>query len=246
MKKQNKLLFLILVLSLITLIAINLIHSQETNPSTPAGTPNPTIAAGTDPETGLPRDVLPIKKAGDVLTNEDKRTAYLKAEWEKILLKSETFGPAVRFLLKLDPVSKILLGIPINFSWFFFLTLVIFIAFAVIIYRITALFEIQNKWLHIIIALGIIAITAYYRQPKSIAAFAVGLISILNKSWWMQYVIIGIVILAVIMAAYFSKQLEIVWKWIKERNEKNIEQLSKQKFEENMKAVDELKKIAIK
>jgi len=241
--KQKSILFLILGLLILSLFLISLISSQQN--STPLGTPSPNVGSGIDASTGLPIDVLPIKNIGDTLSDADRRTAYLKAEWQKILEKSEIFGPWVKFLEKLNPVSNILLGMPIVFSWFFFLTLAIWIAFIVIIFRITALFEITNKWLHVLIALAIIAIITYLQQPKSIAAFIIGIIALMSV-WWMQYVIIGIVILAIILATYFSKQLELVGKWIKERNEKNIEQLKKEKFEKNMEAVDELRKTITK
>ncbi len=240
MTKKILITFLLAIL-VANLFIIQLTKSQE-NP-TPEGIPNPQIPGGEiNPETGIPKNIEKAQEIGEKLSDEDERTDYLKREWQKILEKSETFGPAVRLIQKSDPFFNIILGMPIAFSWFFFLTLVIWIAFVVFIFRATALFEITQAWLHWLIAIAIIAIITYYRQPKSIAAFIVGLITILNRTWWIQYVIIAIVILIVILLIFFSKQLEIVGKWIKERNEKNIEQLQKERFKEDVEAADELRK----
>ncbi len=222
------------------LFAIILISSQTT-PPTPSGIPRTSAGGEIDPDTGLPKDVLPIVKAGDILSDEDKRTAYLKAEWEKILLKSETFGPWIRMLLRLDPVSKFLLGISINFSWYFFLTLVIFIAFIVIIFRVTTLFEISNKWVHFAIAMLVITAVNFYRYPKSIASVIIGLIVLFNQ-WWMQYVIVGIAILAIILATYFSKQIQIIWKAMKEKHKKEMEELEKNEFHRDIKLLEGFRK----
>lgn len=239
MKTKNKIFLSLAAFIILSLFAILLVNSQ-TEPI-PSGTSTPLIGSEADPATGLPKEVLPIKNAGDIITDEDKRTAYLKAEWEKILLKSETFGPIVKFLLKLDPVSNILLGMPISFSWFFFLTLVIWIAFLVIIYRVTSLFEISNKWVHILVYLVAISVITLYKYSKSIAGIIISLISLANI-WWMQYVIIGLVILAIILATYFSKQIQIIWKALKEKNKKNMEQLEKDEFHKDVKLMERFRK----
>lgn len=237
MKKQNIFLLSISLL-ILALFLIQLVYSED-NPI-PPGTPAPLVGGEIDSDTGLPKEVIPVKNIGDVISDEDKRTAYLKAEWEKILLKSETFGPIVKFILTLDPVSNILLGIPISFSWFFFLTLVIWIAFLIIFYRVTSLFEIQNKWIHIIVYLIAVAVITFYKYPKSIAEVIIGIIALM-KIWWMQYVIIGIVILIIILAAYFSKQLQIIWKALKEKNKKDMEEMDRKRLKRDLNVADTLR-----
>ncbi len=236
--KKRALLKILIFMFILTSFLIILVHSQTT-PSTPAGTPAPAVGGNIDPDTGLPNEVLPIAKAGDIISDNDKRTAYLKAEWEKILLKSATFGPAVRFLLRLDPVSKFLLGIPINFSWYFFLTLVIFIDLLISMFRATWFFRI-NKATHYIIYMALCILVIYFKIPKGIAASIVGIIALLSQ-WWMQYVIIAIVILAAIVATYFSKQLKIIAISMKEHNKKTMEELDRRKLKSDLRVADALR-----
>jgi Na+-transporting methylmalonyl-CoA/oxaloacetate decarboxylase gamma subunit len=236
---KNKHFYFLFIILAIILLSIVLVKSQD-NPA-PNSSGIPDITGDVNPETGIPKTVEKVQKAGDIISDEDQRTTYLKQEWQKILEKSPTFGPIVKFILKLDPVSNLLLGMPIAFSWYFFLTLIIWITFVVFIYYATSLFEV-SKWLHYIIAIALISVITYYRQPKSIATFTVGLITRLSKTWWMQYVIMGIVILVLILVIYFSKQLQIIGKWIKEKQEKNFEALEKEKTKVNNEAMDTFRK----
>jgi hypothetical protein len=238
--KNKSLAILTIIILTSSLFIISLIKAEDTN--TPPGTPNIKVPGEEiNPATGLPRNIEAIQNIGDNLTNEDIRTAYLKAEWQKILEKSETFGPTIRFIEKLDPASNILLGMPIAFSWFFFLTLVIWIAFIILIFRITALFEISKKWLHYVVALALIAAITYFKYPLAISKPIISIIALLNQ-WWMQYVVIGIVILVIIILTYFSKQLKVIYKAIKEKNKKNMEELQQTKMKKDLAVMDELRK----
>jgi len=238
-KKQK--IFFLLFASLLILSIFSIIIKAEEN-STPPGVPSGNIiGGGIDPETGLPNEVVPLKKAGDTMADDEKRTAYLKAEWQKILEKNQFWGPIVKFIERLDPISNFILGIPIAFSWYFFLTLVIWVAFVVIILRITTLFEIKNKLIHYLVAIGLIAAISYFRYPKSISGVIVALI-ILQKIWWIQYIIMGIVIGLAILGIIFSKQFEIMWKKIKEKNKKRNDILEKDEFHNDVKMLESFRK----
>lgn len=240
MKKQKTFFILITAILILSLFGTVLIKSQNEPTTNNSGVPD--ITGDVNPETGIPKTVEKVQDIGNKLSDEDQRTAYLKQEWQKILEKSKTFGPIVKFILKLDPVSDFILGMPIAFSWYFFLTLVIWIAFIVIIFQITSLFDITNKLIHYLIAIGLIAAISYYRYPKSISGFIIILISLLSKTWWMQYVIIGIVILIIILATYFSTQLKIIMKAIKEKHEKNMQELEKGEFKNDAKFLETFRK----
>jgi hypothetical protein len=240
MKKQ-KLIFLYLSI-MISILIITLISSQNTitpvNKSaqnTPANyskafnndiIPNFSSQNSTDidPSTGLPVIVVPVSDFGSKMSDNDQRTAYLKAEWEKILLKSETFAPLVIAMRKSDPIVNFLLGIPFNFSWYFFLTFFIWIALMIYVYRVTELFEIAKKSTHFIVAFLGIAIITLFKIPKSISSPIIALIVLpANIPWWVQYIIASIIILIIFLAIMFSKQLQIIFKAIVEKSIKHSE-----------------------
>jgi hypothetical protein len=241
MKKRLIILSIALVL-ISSLFIITLLKAEEN--STPPGSSAPNIPGGEiDPATGLPRIVEQFQGIGENLSESDKRTAYLKAEWQKILEKSSTFGPAMRLINKSDFIFYYVLGMHIAFSWFFFLTLVIYIALVVYIFRITSLFEISTAWIHYSVALIIIVLMTYYKIAKSIADPIIAIIGRFLGVWWMQFIIIGIVILVLILLTYFSKQVDIIWKNIKKRNEKNMQELQQLKMKKDLAVLDELAKV---
>jgi len=243
---KNKKLFFVLLASLLILSLFAIIIKADTTPTppsppTPPGTSNLVGSGEIDPATGLPKEVAPIKDIGDTLSDENKTTNYLKKEWQKILEKNQFWSPIVSFIFKLDPLSNVLLGMPIAFSWFFFLTLIIWITFVVLIFRITGLFEITNKWIHFAVAIAIIAAITYFRYPKSISGIIVALI-ILQKIWWVQYIIMGIVIVSAILLIIFSKELKVIWKKMKEKNKKRNDELEKNEFHNDVKLLEGFRK----
>ena len=79
-----------------------------------------------------------------------------------------------------------------------------------------------------------------FRIPLSIAAIIINIISLLNQ-WWMQYVIIGIVILVLIVATYFSKQLKILAIATKEHHKKTMEEIERKKLKSDLRVADTLR-----
>jgi hypothetical protein len=244
MEKQSRLIIgtiFILLILITSLFLISIIKAEEN--STPPGTTTPQVPGGeVNPETGLPKNLETVQKVGDTVSDPDKSTSYLKQEWQKILQKSKTFGPIITFILKLDPVSVFLLGIPIAFSWLFFLTLILFIDMVIYVLRITKyLFLDMSNFIRYTILILVAGIFVFYKIPLYIANFIVKIISLLN-AWWMQFVIIGIVILALILAGMFSKEMEALFKSIKENHDKTMEEISREKLRKDVKTFSDIKK----
>jgi hypothetical protein len=241
---KNKSLTLLLVIFLVLNLSITIIKAEDS--STPPGTTTPQIPGGEiNPETGLPKNLEKAQEIGETITDSDKSTAYLKQEWQKILEKSAVFGPIVKFIFKLDPVSVFLLGIKISFSWLFFLTLILFIDLLIYMMRIIWAF-LFNIWgiIRYTILILFAAVLVFYRVPLFMANFIVKIISMANV-WWMQFIIIGIVILALILAGIFSKELKLVLNSVKEHNEKFKEKLNNNEVKDKMDMLDDLRKTFI-
>lgn len=158
-------------------------------------------------------------------TNEASN--YLSQEWGKILSNSD--NPLVmgiwaihKSLTFLSPVFKIVIGIEYSASWLFALTLTIWIFLLVYIFRLFSIFSIYSKTTSIIISLGMTIIISIVGFTKFLSEKIIGLIS-LSTTWWMQLILIAIIIVCFILASMFSGGwTEMVKRW-KEISEKNKE-----------------------
>lgn len=234
--KKSIVLFLSLILVL-NIFVISIIKAE-----TPAV---PDIGGNVNPETGLPSGVGDIKDVGDKLTDEQQRSQYLKQEWGKILANNKFFGPIITAYGTIspytDPISKYTLGSEPSLTWLFFLTLVLWIAFVVYALRILELTSIFSKWVQYIISFGVVIIISITGITRKIAEYIINAISILT-TWWMQLIVAGIVIVAIILASVFSKNLQGLFKAMKEKKEKNEEEMSRARLKSDIKVAEEFTK----
>jgi hypothetical protein len=81
-----------------------------------------------------------VQKVDNFLTSSDYRSNYLKQRWASIINQT-AFGKVLfsinTSLITASPVFKIILGIPYNFSWIFFLTLISWFFFVRFFWRIS-------------------------------------------------------------------------------------------------------------
>lgn len=75
-------------------------------------------------------DIKGLEDTKDTLTDRDAREEYLRGKWDETLNKTALggfFTTTDRVIEKADPILEILLGSPFAWSWFFILTLVIYL-----------------------------------------------------------------------------------------------------------------------
>jgi len=203
MKRSALCLFLIVLL--VGLVSISLADA-----ATDSGIPEGTfIAEGSED----------IEDIGKVITEEGGKE-YLKKEWEKILEKSETFGPAVRaykdFSPYTDPVFRYTIGMTPSLSWLFALTLVLWIAFVIYIFRAFEAFGFYSKWAGIGMSFALVIIISMFGFVNLLAELIINAIA-LTDIWWVQLILIGIVIVGLIVASIFSKAVKDFFRTLKKR-----------------------------
>ncbi|MEM0465557.1 MAG: hypothetical protein QXW97_02540 [Candidatus Pacearchaeota archaeon] len=187
-----------------------------------------------NPDTGNIQATEQLDKIAQTFSNEDESREYLKKGWTKIISKSEYFRPFISFYLKIspviDPISKYTIGMEPNLSWFYFLSLVIFIAITIYTFRVTKIFGINSPYLHFGIIILVILLVSISGISQKIAEKIIDAIS-LTKIWYVQLIIVTAVILGFITASIISKSIqELIINWKeeldKEKEKKNREELS--------------------
>jgi len=191
----------------------------------------------------LPPEMKKIQGIGENLTNPEIRSQYLKQEWGKILEDKKIIGPIIKSYKKIspytDPIFKIILGITPSLTWLFVLTLTLWIAFVIYIFRIFELTSLFSKPAQYVISFGIIIIISVLGITKKLAEYIINALSKFTI-WWVQLIGIGIVILALIVASILSKNIKKVGKAMKEKKEKEKEKIDRIKLSS---AVEQGKKI---
>lgn len=200
-------------------------------------------------KTAYAEDVIPevvpgmntanIEKIGGIVQNlsdDEARKQYLSQEWGKILEKNPVYikylKPSVDFYNKnlkpfLDPIFQYTIGVTPSFSWLFILTLVLWIAFVVYALRILDLASIFSRWLQYLISFSTVIIMSISGVTRTIAQYIIKSISVLT-SWWMQLIVASLVVVAIILASIFSKELEKFFKDLKEKRKKMKEELERE------------------
>ena len=206
----------ILFILVICMILINYVNLADA--ATGSGIPEDSFIAGGSEGIG---------DAGKIITEEGAEE-YLKKEWEKILEKSERFGPIVRGYKKRspysDPVFRYTIGMTPSLSWLFALTLGLWIAFVVYIFRAFEVFGFfSRKWIGFVLSVAMVIIMSMFGFVRGLAEFIINVIA-LTDLWWVQLILVGIVIIGLIVASIFSKAVKDFFKTLKERREK-IKQL---------------------
>jgi len=191
------------------------------------------------PDVGIP--VEKISDIGEKISNQDVNASdYLKQEWGKILEKQEFFGPLLRVIKGLDPFSEFLLRIPITLSWLFFLTLIIWIAMLIYIYRLLDLVTIFSKPVFLIMYVGIAVVVSIFGIAKNISEYIINAISIL-AIWWVQLIAVVAVIVGIIVASIFSKEVKNYIENFKKQLTEEKRKLREQELDIKLKAIDEMR-----
>ncbi len=179
-----------------------------------------------------------FSSAGKNLTDEELRDEYLKQEWSKILEKSN----AGRFLLAisnvfsiLSPVFKLLIGMEYELSWLFFLSLGVWIAIVIIIYKPVRNFLQVSNW----VAFGISVIIPTIGAQFGTLQIFVSFFTPLFKNLWST--ITTIIVIAILIYAY-AAVIDHFGKSAKESLKKEREQ----RREHKAKTVEKIHDIIIK
>lgn len=178
-------------------------------------------------------DELPLQEEAEAIqagqekyeqfTTAENKSDYLKKEWGKILSNSPFMGPIIRGLDKISPVTdplfKYTVGMEPSMTWLFILTLIIWIALAILIFRLSSLALPFSSSTRYVIAIGGIIFISIFGAVKKFAEGIIAVLSIFN-AWYMQLIAALLVIVAIIIGAMFSKQIEKIAKRMKEQKEK--------------------------
>ncbi len=185
-----------------------------------------------------------ITNIGDILTDKEARSEFLKKEWMEFLggTKAGKFLVVIDgFLVKLNPVFKTLLGLEWKFSWVFILTFFLWFLFIDYSYAISKFFEPYSehgkaiKW-------GVFLVCFVFfssvRISRILATWVVGLVS--GDMHWVWQVVSIVVIVGVLILLFTFKdkivallntlkekaRLERIEKWFKKekKQKKRLEQ----------------------
>jgi len=196
-----------------------------------------------DSDSAVPPELQGIQKAGEKLTDEEQRIPYLKQEWGKIFAKNEYTGPIIASYEKIspytDPVSKYTIGLEPSLTWLFVLTLALWIAFVIYIFRVMEIFSLFSPATKYIISIGLVIIISITGALKKLAGYIINTVSLFN-TWWMQLIGIVIVIIGLVVASIFSKNLKDIFKAMKENRNKAKEELKQAKLERKMRVAEGL------
>lgn len=226
-------------LSLILLLIVNIFVISIIKAETP---PVPNIGMGNiNPETGLPTELEKVKGIGENLIDSEVRSQYLKQEWGKILANNKFFGPIIKGYGKIspytDPIFRYTIGIGPALNWLFILTLTLWIAFVIYIFRVMEFVSLFSPITRYITSLGLVIIISITGALKKLAEYIINTISLFN-TWWMQLILVVIVIVALVIASIFSKNLKDVFKAMKENRDKAKEELRQAKLERRIRVTE--------
>lgn len=226
MKKAGILLLTLLILSIFVIVA-----DAQTSPDTTAG--------GINEETGLPKSFDKYQEVSENLSKEEQREAYLKQEWTKIFANNKVLGPVLfytnKFFTFLNPFWKIIFGVEFSWSWFFILSLGIWVLFIVIIYSPAKSFTNLKPLLALLFSAIISSIAGILGTIKRIVDFLTTLMS--NR--WIVWVSI---IITILLAILYSKFMKAYGDKVKGKMKEEAEERREQKA----KAVEELHDIELK
>src|SRR4030042_3693267 len=238
--KKSTILFLFLIL----ILNIFIISIKAQVPSI-----SNTNLGDINPETGLPNEIEKIKGIGENLTDPEIRSQYLKKEWGKILEKNRFFGPIIKGYGKIspytDPIFNLVLGIPPSLTWLFVLTLIIWVSLTIYILRFLELFSIVSKFTQYLIFIAMIITISFSRISLKLAEWIISTISLFT-TWWMQLIGIFIIIIILILASIFSKQVKEFFEKAKKRRVKIKEEANRMELEKNVKVSGILARTAAK
>jgi hypothetical protein len=230
--------FTVVLISLI--LIINLIQALD-SPTIPLISETENI----NPDTGLPEGIEKIQKISENLTDKEIRSQYLKQEWGKILEKNKYAAPIIQNYKKVspytDPVFKYTLGIVPSLTWLFFLTLTIWIAFAIYLFRMLELVAPFSEWVQKIISLGITIILGISGLIEKLAEYIIKTIGLFS-TWWMQLIGIVIIIIFIIIGSILSGSFRDLIKDMYKRKKELEEEINRKKLKGNVEIVEKFTK----
>lgn len=159
---------------------------------------------------------------------------YLSQEWDKILREKESFAPFIEMYDSLRPVFspffKYSIGVELELSFLFFLSLILGIALLVNFYRIFHNFSTFTDNIARVISIAMILVLGNFGFIKMFSEWIIKTIEILT-SWWVKLLAVFVVYVVLILASIFSKEIEQFFKNLKKRREKTKEELKKMETE---------------
>jgi len=209
MKKRQLSQKLILIF-LALIFTINLFPLTNAQPSIPDIT-------SINQETGQLKTFEEFKDTAETLSKEEKRKEYLKQEWTNLLAENKFIAPILFYTDKglslLNPFWNIIFGIEFSWSFAFFLSLIIWIAIAILVHTPIKEFLNLNIILTSIFALTIASIMGYTK----VISKAVDFISSLIINFWL---LVFSIIIAILLIWMYVAILKIYGKKLKEESEK--------------------------
>jgi hypothetical protein len=194
MRKELKLIFLLILFSLILASLLHTVYAAE--PSNP----NEAVQGqlGINPEK---------------LNPEDIQRTYLQQEWSKIAANNSVIGPVHRFFVAHPLVFRVIFKEPYSFSLTFILVLIMWFLVAFNIKKIVASAQIlvKQKWAAWLMGIAFAVILAQSGVYTAIANFILNLI-LAKENFWIR-VILWVVFCAAVILIYYlgdmvSKQLK--------------------------------------
>ena len=230
--KKSITLFILFLLT-INLFMISLTHAQELPPIPGLGNINP--------ETGLPTELEDLKDTGEKLTDKEQRSQFLKEAQGKLLKENKYTGPIIEGYEKVAPITnpifKYTIGLEPSLTWLFTLTFVLWIAFLIYTFRILELASPFSKTVQYTLSIGIIIIISIAGVTKTFAKYIINVISLFTI-WWVQLIGIVIIIIALILASIFSKNLKKLFESIEKQKKKSEEELNREKLKGELKVAE--------
>ena len=219
--KKSLLLFVLVIFLLIPFI-------KSEVPSIP-----PSPITEIDPDTGLPKSLEQLQKIGNNLSDAEKRKEFLEQDWTKLFAKNKFLSPVLFYTNKVftifNPLWNIIFGVEFSWSWFFILSLILWIFIIILLYNPLKLAI--SPLISALISLVISSALGYFEIIKSIVNL---LTSVLSNIWFTAGFIIIIIVVSVFYAQFFKS--------VKEKQEKSEEEFNRQKLKRDVKVADTFSK----
>jgi len=204
MKKGEKLFLSLFILSLVFLVVLVINSFHSVSALNPYNLEDPL---------GIGINAEDIPTNPEDLTNQS--ISYLKAEWVKILEKSQL----TQILQQLDPIFLVLIGSSFSWSWLFFVSLAMFfILFRWFYWGFGFVPKLEDKgWLRFIISSIIMIFLGYSRLLRYAASW---FIYLAEKSSDNLGIRIAIIVIMIVIAFFLSNIIDSMRGNVEKKTEK--------------------------
>lgn len=200
----------------------------------------PQIGSGEiDPETGLPKEVEQIKDIGEKFSDEKERENFLKEKWG-VMEEGGILG-YINKLSVLDPFFEFAFGMKYSLSFLFFLNLVLWFFIVVFLFRVLEIFSLFSTWLRALVSVVANFLASTLGFIPWLSRLIIEAVSKMGV-WWMQLIGWAIVVIAMMVAMYFSKAISGFFKRLKEGQEKTQERLNRERLKQDVKIAESFAK----